>query len=152
MREELLAAILAGTEWTNRFHRREYTKAFQEYKELFSGVYSQAVREAGEDLRPLAEALWDDVEAAIARQRIWNRSSAWANGKLTVVQYLSPMLLEMEEPGCAAFAEMLRDVWNQRRPKDAYNITSYKKLQKGFRNVILGIELPDKRRDEEEEP
>lgn len=151
MREELLAAILAGTEWTSRFTRREYTKAFKQYTETFSEVYVEAVREAGEGLQSLAEEILDGVEAGVARQRIWNRSVTRTNGKMTIVQYLSPMLLGLEEPGCPQFAEVLRDAWNARRPKDTYDIASYKKIQKGFKNVILGIEIPDKRGDEEEE-
>ena len=48
-------------------------------------------------------------------------------------------------------AERLRDGWNTRRPKDIYNITTYARLQEGFRNVILGIDITgwQKRREEE---
>ena len=52
---------------------------------------------------------------------------------------------------CQELAERLRDGWNTRRPKDIYNITTYARLQEGFRNVILGIDITgwQKRREEE---
>lgn len=151
MREGLLTAILTGTDWTKFFNRREYTDAFKQYTEQFSGVYARAVKDTGENLQALADELFDGIEAGVARQRIWNRSVTRANAKLTIVQFLSPMLLGLEEPGCAKLAEVLRDTWNARRPKDTYEIASYKKIQRGFKNVILGIEIPDKPRDEDEE-
>ena len=51
------------------------------------------------------------------------------------------MLLGLDEPLCQKLAEELRDVWNARRPKDPYDITTYAKLQRGFRNVVLGIDI-----------
>ena len=53
--------------------------------------------------------------------------------------------------GYQELAERLRDGWNTRRPKDIYNITTYARLQEGFRNVILGIDITgwQKRREEE---
>lgn len=149
MREELLSAILAGTQWTDHFTRREYGPAFKAYTEKFSGMYIQAVREG--DIQALAEELLDGVETGVAKAHFWNRSATRANAKLTIVQFLSPMLLGLTEPGCQELAVALRDTWNARRPKDAYEVASYKKIQKGFKNVILGIEIPDKRQEEEEE-
>ena len=58
-----------------------------------------------------------------------------------IVTYLSPMLLGLEEPLCQELAERLRDTWNARRPKDGYDVTTYAKLQAGFHNVILGIDV-----------
>ena len=57
----------------------------------------------------------------------------------------------MHFPLCQELAERLRDGWNPRRPKDIYNITTYARLQEGFRNVILGIDITgwQKRREEE---
>lgn len=151
MRDNLLEAILAGTEWTERFHRREYEKAFQEYTERFGVSYISAVREAGEQVEKLAEEILDELEARVRQQRFWNRTVYRVNAKLTIVEFLSPMLLAQEEPGCVRLAEVLRDMWNTRYPKENYKIASYEKIRKGFKNVILGIELPDRRRDDEEE-
>ena len=74
-----------------------------------------------------------------------------AREKQMLVTYLSPMLLGLEEPLCQELAERLRDGWNARRPKDTYSITTYARLQEGFRNVILGIDITgwQKRREEE---
>ena len=42
---------------------------------------------------------------------------------------------------CQELSERLRDLWNARWPKDPYQIPTYARLQEGFRNVILGIDL-----------
>ena len=95
--------------------------------------------------------LLDLLEAGWKRQRPWNRTMVQAREKQMLVTYLSPMLLGLEEPLCQELAERLRDGWNTRRPKDIYNITTYARLQEGFRNVILGIDITgwQKRREEE---
>ena len=98
----------------------------------------------------LAEQLLDVLEAGWKRQRPWNRGMVQAREKQMLVTYLSPMLLGLEEPMCRELAEQLRDAWNARRPKDAYDITSYARLQEGFRNVILGIDLTGWQRRREE--
>ena len=135
--EELCAAVQEAPYYNERFTRREYTAAFREYTERFGPLYMDAVRETAEDpagRRSLAEQLLDVLEAGWKRQRPWNRA----------------MLLGLEEPMCRELAEQLRDAWNARRPKDAYDITSYARLQEGFRNVILGIDLTGWQRRREE--
>ena len=151
--EELCAAVQEASYYSERFTRREYTDAFREYTERFGRLYMAAVRErAGEPegLQPLAEQILDALEAGWKRQRPWNRGMVQAREKQMLVTYLSPMLLGLEEPMCRELAEQLRDAWNARRPKDAYDITSYARLQEGFRNVILGIDLTGWQRRREE--
>ena len=137
--EELCAAVQEARYYNERFTRREYTSAFRTYTERFGPLYMEAVRETAEDpdgRRVLAEQLLDLLEAGWKRQRPWNRTMVQAREKQMLVTYLSPML---------------RDGWNTRRPKDIYNITTYARLQEGFRNVILGIDITgwQKRREEE---
>ena len=141
--EELCAAVQEARYYNERFTRREYTSAFRTYTERFGPLYMEAVRETAEDpdgRRVLAEQLLDLLEAGWKRQRPWNR---------TMVQAREKQILE--EPLCQELAERLRDGWNTRRPKDIYNITTYARLQEGFRNVILGIDITgwQKRREEE---
>lgn len=155
MNDELLAAIQTGRDWMDRFTRREYAPAFREYTERFGPTYMEAVRAAGEDgLAVLSENLLDGLEAGWNRQRFWNRSAVRTTEKQMMVSYLSPMLLGLEEPGCPRLAELLRDGWAARWPKDAYGITDYKTIRSGFRNVILGVDLGrlsrDPKDDEEE--
>ena len=151
--EELCAAVQEAPYYNERFTRREYTAAFREYTERFGPLYMDAVRETAEDpagRRSLAEQLLDVLEAGWKRQRPWNRGMVQAREKQMLVTYLSPMLLGLEEPMCQELAEQLRDAWNARRPKDAYDIASYARLQEGFRNVILGIDLTGWQRRREE--
>ena len=150
--EELCAAVQEARYYNERFTRREYTSAFRTYTERFGPLYMAAVRETAEDpdgRRVLAEQLLDLLEAGWKRQRPWNRTMVQAREKQMLVTYLSPMLLGLEEPLCQELAERLRDGWNTRRPKDIYNITTYARLQEGFRNVILGIDITGGRTNKE---
>lgn len=156
MNNELLAAIQTGRDWMDRFTRKEYTRAFREYTQCFGPAYMEAVRTAGEEgLAALAESLLDGLEAGWKRQHFWNRAAVRTTEKQMMVTYLSPMLLGLEEPGCQRLAELLRDGWAARWPKDAYGITDYKTIRNGFRNVFLGVDLGSLNRaaeDDGEEP
>lgn len=152
MNEKLLDAVRDGGHWLELFTRRDYAGAFQAYTERFAPVWQEAVREAGEEGLPaLADRLLDALEEGWRRQRPWNRSAARISDKQMVVQYLSPMLLGQGEPGCARFAEILRDRWAARWPKDAYRTAPYEKLMGGFRFTILGFEMPKRFTDPDQE-
>ena len=144
---ELCAAVWEAPDWLPRFRRQEYPQAFQEYQKRFAPLYAQAVEETEGDLTALeglANDILDELEAGWKRRRFWNRTAVRVEGKQVIVSYLSPMLLELPDPLCGRLAGMLRQGWADRWPKDAYQITTFEVLQKGFRNSILGIELPDK--------
>lgn len=152
MSRELLAAIQTGRTWLDRFTRRGYPEAFREYTERFGPAYLEAVRSAGGEetaLQALADEVLDGLEAGWKRQRFWNRSSVMVNEKQMMVDYLTPMLLEQGETDCPRFAEVLRDRWATRWPKDAYSMATYAKLRSGFRYSILGIDLAGKHLDPE---
>lgn len=153
MNEELLLALQDGESWLALFERRTYKKAFLKYCEQFSGFFKELLQTCAEEesLRVAAEWMLTEMEKDWKRQRFWNRSTARLNHKQMLIIYLSPMLLAMEEPMAARFAELLRDGWAARWPKDAYDIAPFERLGKGFRNVILGVDLDAFRRDEEED-
>ncbi|MDO4315640.1 MAG: hypothetical protein Q4C45_07660 [Oscillospiraceae bacterium] len=153
MNPELLAAIQDNSAWLERFNRRDYAGAFRAYTERFAPAYTEAVRAAGGEetaLAALADRLLDALEAGWKRQRVWNRSAVRVNDKQMVVEYLSPMLLELE-PDCPRFAELLRDRWAARWPKDAYRTASHAKILGGFRFTILGFEMPKSFTDPDQE-
>ena len=144
---ELCAAVWEAPDWLPRFRRQEYPQAFQEYQKRFAPLYAQAVEETEGDLTALeglANDILDELEAGWKRRRFWNRTAVRVEEKQVIVSYLSPMLLELPDLLCGRLAGMLRQGWADRWPKDAYQITTFEVLQKGFRNSILGIELPDK--------
>lgn len=144
---ELCAAVWETSEWLPRFRRWEYPQAFQEYQERFGPLYAQAVEETEGDLTALeglANAILDELEAGWKRRRFWNRGAVRVEEKQIIVSFLSPMLLELQDPLCGRLAGMLRQGWAVRWPKDAYQITTFEVLRKGFRNTILGIDLGDK--------
>lgn len=152
MTDALLAAIQTDRAWLDRFTRREYGKAFKAYKEQFAPAYLEAVRAREEDpdaLGALAEELLDGLEAGWRRRHFWNRGAVKVNEKQMLVDFLSPMLLDLEEPGCEQLAERLRQGWEARWPRDAYRTATYAQLQNGFRNSILGIDLANKHMDPE---
>lgn len=149
---ELLSAIQTGRTWLDRFTRRGYPKAFKDYTEQFAPAYLEAVEKAGGDeaaLQSLAEEILDGLAEGWKRQRVWNRAAVKVNEKQMMVDYLSPMLLGMEDTDCPRFAALLRDRWAARWPKDTYSIVPYAKIVGGFRNSILGIDLANKHLDPE---
>lgn len=147
--EQLAAAVQDTRPWLEDFRRKTYESAFRAYCETFGPVYAQAVQAAGEvGLSALAAALLDELERGWKRQRPWNRTAVRANEKQMIVVYLSPMLLEQEEPGCGALCGVLRETWNARWPKDAYHTAGFSKIKSGFRNAIMGIELRGARRED----
>lgn len=146
----LLAAIQDGKPWLDRFTgKKEYDKAYQDYRERYAPAYREAALAAGEEgLEAVAEALLDGLAEGWARRRLWNRSLAQINDKQLIVCYLSPMLLE--DPVCAPLAEELRKGWAARWPKEAYQTASVTKLRKGFRTTIMGIPLYGSKIEEDE--
>ncbi|MBE6995478.1 MAG: hypothetical protein E7429_01920 [Ruminococcaceae bacterium] len=157
MTERMLAAIRC-VDFLKRFDGREYGRAYKEYVQTYGAVYAEAVNAAAESedgLNGLTEDLLNGLEAVWKKERFWNRSAAKANHKQMLVFYLSPMLLGLEVPGCAEFAELLRDGWAARWPRDAYQVADQKTIKKGFHNVILGVDLDRLRRpvdDDDENP
>ena len=146
--EELCAAVQEARYYNERFTRREYTSAFRTYTERFGPLYMEAVRETAEDpdgRRVLAEQLLDLLEAGWKRQRPWNRTMVQAREKQMLVTYLSPMLLGLEEPACQSLAQALMEQWAARWPGDRYTMAPYDQIQAGFRNAIMGIEIPSRR-------
>lgn len=148
--EELCRAVWEADKWMSRFTRREYRDAFLAYKEQFGPLYAQAVRDAdGEEaaLRALAVSLVDALEAGWKRQRFWNRKAVRVSEKQILVNYLSPMLLDLLDPMCGRLAGMMRQEWEDRWPEDAYHITTFEVIQSGFRFAIMGIDLERKHLD-----
>ncbi len=134
----LLEAVQGGKPWIRRFTKKEYAQAFQEYTDRF-GPLCTAVLAKPESLPALTEEFLDALEAGWQRQRPWNRTVALMNDKQMIVTYLSPMLQKLE--GGTALAEQIRDGWNARWPKDAYQNGVYEELLGGFRSTFLGFEL-----------
>lgn len=134
----LLEAIQDGRFWIKRFTRKEYSKAFEAYMNQFGPRYQEALRNP--DVLPdVAEEMLDGIAEGWKRQRPWNRTVAAMDDKQMMITYLSPMLLKLE--GGERLAELLRDGWAARWPKDAYENGSYEELLGGFRNTIMGLEI-----------
>lgn len=146
--EMLCRAFQETRPWIDEFRKRTYEKAFQAYTERFGPSYLDAVREAGEEgLSHLAGEILDRVEAGWKRQRPWNRGAVRVMEKQMAVDYLSPMLLELPEPMCHTLCGLLRENWAARWPKDAYGAATYAQLKRGFRDTIMGIQLPQKQEE-----
>lgn len=153
MNEELLFAVQDSGTWLELFVRRTYKKAFLRYRETYAEAFGQMLRicSSEEMLQSAADWMLTELEKGWKRQRFWNRSAARLDQKQMVIAYLSPMLLAMEDPAGARFANILRDGWAARWPKDAYEIAPFEKLAKGFHNAVFGIELSAFNREEEED-
>ena len=140
MSNPLCAAIQNGGLWLDRFTRREYRKAFREYSSVHKESCLSIIQSA-DDLPGLAETTLDELEAGRKKLRFWNRGEVIFQEKQTVIKYFAPMLLDS---GCEEFAELFRNAWNRRWPKDPYEHTTFELLDKSFVNVILGIAMPNK--------
>lgn len=142
--EPLLCAIQDSAPWLARFRRTAYAGAFREYREAYGELYVQALRE----LEPgeLAEALLEALEAGWRRRRPWNRAAVRMDEKQMLVVYLTPMLLEEEDPDCEALARALQSAWAARRPREAYRVGTFQCFQDGFRLTIMGIPAGDDRK------
>ena len=148
--EALCAAVQSAAYWLERFTRKGYANAFKEYTEKYSPAFLEAVAETAGDeaaIGALAENVLDSLEAGWQSHRRWNRSAVRVNEKQVIVDYLSPMLLGLEEPLCQTLAKELRRRWEERWPKDVYHITTYTAIQSGFRNAIMGFDLENKHID-----
>lgn len=148
-KRQLLSAILSGRKWLPRFTMNSYASAFKQYVEEFGPTYMEASRTTP-SIPALASELLDGMEASWAGERIWNRTAARMDTLQMLVNYLSPMLLGLEEPACGELAKCICDGWAERRPKEAYRTASYQKVRGGFRRAILGIPLPDRQSEPEE--
>lgn len=152
--EALCAAIREAKPWMDRFTRRGYPDAFRDYREQFGPLYAQAVREADGDearLLELARAIVDELAAGWKRTRFWNRGAVRVSEKQMMVNYFSPMLLDLPDPMCGRLAGMVRQEWADRWPSDAYHITTYEVIRSGFRFAIMGIDLERKHLDPEKD-
>lgn len=134
----LLEAVQDNRLWIKRFTRKEYAKAFEAYQSQFGPRYQEALADP-DALPAIAEELLDGIAGGWKRQRPWNRTAAAMNDKQMMVTYLSPMLLKLE--GGERLAELLRDGWAARWPKDAYENGAFEELLGGFRNTIMGLEI-----------
>ncbi|MBR3569564.1 MAG: hypothetical protein IKN96_02015 [Oscillibacter sp.] len=136
MNEGLLSAIRERRPWLERFTRTEYEQAFQEYRKQYEELFREALRNADAD--SLAAETLGELEKGWKAEKFWKRPARRFEEKQMIFMYLSPMLLEMGEE---AFAAALRDAWRRRSPKDAYEVVTWRKLKKGFRLTVMGIEV-----------
>ena len=153
MNEEMLLAVQDSARWLDLFERRTYRKAFRRYQEQFAQQYQEMLRICTDEamLQSAADWLLTELERGWKRQRFWNRTAARLDQKQMIIVYLSPMLLAMEDPAGARFAQVLRDSWEARWPKDSYQMEPFEKLVNGFHHAILGIELSAFNREEEDD-
>lgn len=152
--EKLCAAAQNGRKWLDQFRLRTYADAFRAYSEQYGPIYAEAIRETGEveaALKVLANRLLDGWEAGWKKKAIWNRSAERVDCKQVLVDYLSPMLLELETeaPGARLLCMLLKEGWAERRPGNSYRVASYAELQKGFRNAIMGLDMNNRHIDPE---
>ena len=153
MNEEMLLAVQDSARWLDLFERRTYRKAFRRYQEQFAQQYQEMLRICTDEamLQSAADWLLTELERGWKRQRFWNRTAARLDQKQMIIVYLSPMLLAMEDPAGARFAQVLRDSCEARWPKDSYQMEPFEKLVNGFHHAILGIELSAFNREEEDD-
>ena len=140
----LLQAVRERQPWLSRFTRREYEGAFREYTARYGGAYREALHAADGNRTALADSILDELEQGWKKEAFWRRSVRRMEEKQMVFLYLTPMWMETGEEG---FAREFRERWRSRWTKDAYEVTTWQRLQKGFRRTFMGIDIT---RDDED--
>lgn len=148
MMPELLDAIVRAHPWTVRFTRYEYMEAFQEYSRCYAPLYAEAAAQS-EDVSVLAGEIIDALAQRRAGLHFWNRGAATAEQKTVTVCYLTPMLLQSEEPRCRELACAICKKWREKWPTDGYETADFAALADGFRRSIMGIDLANKHLNKE---
>ncbi len=148
MTQALLEAIVQTHPWVVRFTRYEYREAFQEYSRCYAPRYAEAAAHS-EDISALAGEIIDALVQQRVGLRFWNRGAAAAEQKTVAVCYLTPMLLQSEEPRCRELAFALCEKWREKWPKNGYETADFATLADGFRRSIMGIDLANKHLNKE---
>lgn len=125
--------------WMKGFKRQTYEQYLEAFCQQNTDSFCHALQE--HEPAALAKAILDELENRWDQMRFWNRSGAKTEVKLLLITYVSPMLLLSDAPSCSALAEQLCRGWNERWPKDTYQLPDVEKLKRSFKNAIFGITL-----------
>ena len=146
----LLQAIISHKEWLEKFTREEYPAAFRAYMKQYAPAFAAVLQGLDESaMASVADGVLDGLADYWKKQRIWNRGAVRFDCKQMMIDYLSPMLLHLEEPNAKVFAQLLCDRWAQRWPGEAYGMTTYKEIRSGFHTIADFI--PGAKRSKKEE-
>jgi len=149
---ELLEAITDQKIWLEKFTREEYPRAFRAYTQQYAPAFAVVLQDADEaKMTAAADELLDGLADYWKKQRIWNRGAVRFDSKQMMIDYLSPMLLEMQDPTAKQFAELLCQRWGQRWPGEAYGMASYKEIRRGFHTIADFIPGAKRSKNEEED-
>ncbi len=137
MREALIEAVGNYPYWRKHFIREAYSKALDAYKDRYAEAFLQEISLATEEGLPmLAELYIDDLQAIWMSHKFWRRTAVKMDYKEMLLYYAIPMLLDLEDPLCARLAELIRDTWAARWPKEAFEIADRDRILLGFRGPL----------------
>lgn len=144
------ALLECAQAYMDKFNKKKYVGAFQEYMEEFSDVFgaleSMAVkRESGitqgtEDLNEFPRLL-----AVKARQRMDSkpkkRQKQFENESLNlyVVSFLLPAIMEKGRGRMESILDDICREWKENLPLGSIRAASHEEIAKGFKNGIFGI-------------
>ncbi len=121
--------------YLEQFNRVSYAGLFQRYKDRCMPFF-RALDQAG------AEAAADALLVRTERlARPWKRKLLLFDMQRFFALYLIPAALDSGCPQAAAFAELLRQRWNERYPKNRFQSATYEEIAGGFRMKIFGFEI-----------
>lgn len=153
MNPQIISAVQEKTYWLENFTRQHYARVFQEFSDQFVEIYLAELQniETEKALEDFAAEFINELEKGWHCQLFWKRTRVKFDEQQVIVTYLNPMLLELEDPRGVLFAEQLQKEWARRWPRDAYHLSSFSKIKKGFRNEYLGFSLPEKKEKKKED-
>ena len=136
--EQALADLIVSSRpYTGLFDYDHYPLCFAEFEKAAVPLLTDT------DAKPgvLLETLEAQRNALPGKER----KNAFLQDKLVLALFLSPVCLRIGD-AAADFAVSLRNVWEQRYPREKYLMGDYETILKGFDANLLGLPLRKSRK------
>ena len=144
----LFDAVANGNKWNDPAVRSHYREVLDTYRQEHLDGCVKEIREA-DNPHGLASDMLNQLQERWKKISFPSRSGKKEDDKLKIVMYLLPMLVDAGDPACTAFVSAFQDEWNSRFPKWILRAASGETIAGGFRRTILGIPIPDKKKNQE---
>jgi hypothetical protein len=129
--QTLLVSLRETEPWLHRFTAEAYPAALSSYRKQYAEVYACALAETPPE--QLATALLGAVD------RIGGCRGDTLPLRMVLALYLTPMLLDMGDTA-SELAAALCHLWAERHPRQAYSVSSFDQICRGFRKKLLGFD------------
>lgn len=120
-----------------RFNRFGYESCFSEYRSVVEAAVS-GIDDIKADILNSLDAL--EADWASEKKRVDARIKH-DNDKVFICCYLNPALYDIGTEKCLEVENTLKECWDNRFKRDAYELGTYDKIMAGFSPKLFGIKL-----------